>query len=108
MPKENIKNVCAPEMSDHAGLVNLKFLSRGLLKELNVYAIDKTVSYSIVLFNYIGNILPSYQFYSGTKIIHDKVELLLHVCLVFTTRKPLKCTLCRFLLNSYGRKNPKY
>ena len=67
-----------------------------------MYAIGKTVSYIIVLFNY------RQHFYSGTKIIHHKVELLLHVCLVFAERKPLKCAMCRFLLNIYGRKTPKY
>ena len=67
-----------------------------------MYAIGETVSYIIVLFNY------RQHFYSGTKIIHHKVELLLHVCLVFAERKPLKCAMCRFLLNIYGRKTPKY
>ena len=70
-----------------------------------MYAVGKTVSYSIVLFNYRQHIVI---FYSGTKIIHYKVELLLHVCLVFAKRKPLKCTLCRFLLNIYGSKIPTY
>ena len=27
---------------------------------------------------------------------------------VFAKRKQFKCTLCRFLLNIYGRKTPKY
>ena len=37
--------------------------------------------------------------------LHE-VEVLVFV--VFAKRKPFKCTLCRFLLNIYGRKTPKY
>ena len=39
---------------------------------------------------------------------NDRHEVELLVFVVFAKRKPFKCTLCRFLLNIYGRKTPKY
>ena len=73
-----------------------------------MYAIGKTASYSIVLFNYRQHIvlLSVLFWYKKNCTAVTKSELLVFV--VFAKRKPFKCTLCRFLLNIYGRKTPKY
>ena len=39
---------------------------------------------------------------------NDRHEVELLVFVVFAKRESFKCTLCRFLLNKYGRKTPKY
>ena len=69
MQKEDIKIFCAPEISDHAGLVNLKFLSRGVLKLSKMCMLLVKPCHIVLFYLTTGNILSSYQFYSGTKII---------------------------------------
>ena len=82
MRKENIKTFCAPEMSDHAGLVNLKFLSRGVLK-LSKICMLFVKPYNIVYYRQHIVLLSALFWYKKNCTAITKLNFL---CLLFSQR----------------------
>ena len=69
MRKEDIKYFGAPEISDHAGLVNLKLVYHEVFSKSKICVLLVKSCHIVLFYLTTGNILSSYQLYSGTKRI---------------------------------------